>query len=287
MSSTSSTDPMAEKAISAPYPQVGTLALQQGPPSCLLALGSVCLALLLAVRVSGRSWDWTVADGRSVASQLSDAAAHGCGPLASCDFGRQPYYFAPADAAARFDQRPQAWRLRSFDTACEPRPLLEAFLNGSSGLTGADGGRFSVVFYGDRCAREIRKGDVTQCFPALFARRQGILCSVLIVQSSTPDRRCLCRCSAAPRKTRSSDREPVSCLALQRPHEHGLTSLWHPYLQRGPRHAAGAVQQCRRKGVGGARPGADPAHTLQVRVLVHHRQHRLDTRLRCGCIPGL
>ena len=138
---------MAEGAISAPYPRVGSEASQQGLPSCLVALGVVSAALLLAARVSGRSWDWTLSVGSS-----RDASTHGCESLASCDFGRQPYYFAPAEGAARFNQTPHAWRLHSFDAACEPRPLLQTFLNGSNGLTGADGGPFVVIFYGDRCA---------------------------------------------------------------------------------------------------------------------------------------
>ncbi len=42
-----------------------------------------------------------------------------------------------------------------------------------------------------------------------------------------------------------------------------------------------------REGLVGARSGADPGTTLEIRGLVHHRQRRPNTLIRDGCIPSL
>jgi hypothetical protein len=71
-----------------------------------------------------------------------------------CRHGSQAYYFEDSGDAA-FDETPREWRLRPFDSACEPRDLVTMLLNATGSGQDDDGGggcdtQLVIALYGDR-----------------------------------------------------------------------------------------------------------------------------------------
>ena len=126
-----------------------------------LALGSIvtvaCASFALLAVFWGAQRSYTV----SVTACLSNSQV-------GCRFGSQAYFFE--DGGIPFDDKAQEWRLRAFNSACQPKQLLPALLNdsssgggGSSSSSSSSGGGGSVnpsvssmrqlviALYGDRC----------------------------------------------------------------------------------------------------------------------------------------
>ncbi len=80
-------------------------------------------------------------------------------PPGGCQYGAQPYYFEDS-GSAQFNDTPGEWRLRTFDSACEPRQLVEPLLNASrGGQRRAD--PLVILIFGDRCAQPLSGSKCT------------------------------------------------------------------------------------------------------------------------------
>ena len=77
----------------------------------------------------------------TVAARLSSAHQE-------CDYGTQPYYFAPNNPATPWNTTPRAWDLRAFDARCQPRPLVDRLLKAGRGTDSSR--QLSIILYGDR-----------------------------------------------------------------------------------------------------------------------------------------
>ena len=114
------------------------VALQPG----LSSIVSIAIATCALIAVIWGAQRYHTAAG----STCLNTSVHGC------RFGSQAYFFE--DGGTAFNEAPPEWRLRAFDSACQPRQLLATLFNASS--SGDDSGgsaqQLVIAMYGDRCA---------------------------------------------------------------------------------------------------------------------------------------
>ena len=108
----------------------------------LIVLTAIAVFLLFGVIRGAKHGQEVAATTYSVSTRLP-----------ACHYGSQAYYFE--DTGAAYDKEPKVWRLRAFDSACQPRPLFGELMNVTGGENASDSdwaqGQLVIVLYGDRC----------------------------------------------------------------------------------------------------------------------------------------